>query len=188
MRTGISTCLSNTRKPDPTDILIEINVAIADPRRLRSTCCRHCGFAIPGHGGPTSQNPPCDKSREKIPSRLKRRMPSSGISCCIATEIHGCCSPKTTPTTSGSSARPIATPYVKDGINNFVVAGRQEAVNPNQTGTKAAAHYQLNVGAGETAVIRLRLSNAASPGPLRQPIRSNHRASAGARPTRSIRR
>ena len=59
-----------------------------------------------------------------------------------------------------------ATPYVKDGINNYVVAGRQDAVNPNQTGTKAAAHYQLNVGASETGVIRLRLSNAASPNPF----------------------
>jgi hypothetical protein len=56
---------------------------------------------------------------------------------------------------------PNPSPYVKDGINNYVVAGRQEAVNPGQIGTKAAAHYQLNVGAGETAVIRLRLSDAA---------------------------
>jgi hypothetical protein len=54
------------------------------------------------------------------------------------------------------------TPYVKDGINNCVVADRQRAVNPNNIGTKAAAHYQLRVGAGATAVIRLRLSNAAS--------------------------
>jgi len=61
---------------------------------------------------------------------------------------------------------PNATPYVKDGINNYVVAGRQEAVNPNQTGTKAAAHYQLGVGAGETAVIRLRLSNTPSRAPF----------------------
>ena len=53
---------------------------------------------------------------------------------------------------------PNATPYVKDGINNCVVSGRQEAVNPSQTGTKAAAHYQLDIGGGETAVIRLRLS------------------------------
>ena len=43
---------------------------------------------------------------------------------------------------------PNATPYVKDGINDFVVAGRQDAVNPQQAGTKAAAHYQLTVGAG----------------------------------------
>jgi hypothetical protein len=60
------------------------------------------------------------------------------------------------------------TPYVKDGINDCVVADRQSAVNPNSTGTKAAAHYQLRVGAGATAVIRLRLSNAApaAPGPF----------------------
>jgi hypothetical protein len=44
--------------------------------------------------------------------------------------------------------------------------GRREAVNPNQTGTKAAAHYQLNVGAGETTVIRQRLSNTASRTPF----------------------
>jgi hypothetical protein len=37
------------------------------------------------------------------------------------------------------------TPYVKDGINDCVVADRQNAINPNNTGTKAAAHYQLRV-------------------------------------------
>ena len=61
---------------------------------------------------------------------------------------------------------PNATPYVKDGINNYVVSGRQEAVNPSQTGTKAAAHYQLDIGAGETAVVRLRLSNTGSRNPF----------------------
>ena len=53
------------------------------------------------------------------------------------------------------------TPYVKDGINDFVVTGRQNAVNPENTGTKAAAYYQLRVGAGANAVIRLRLTNVA---------------------------
>jgi hypothetical protein len=61
---------------------------------------------------------------------------------------------------------PSATPYVKDGINNYVIAGRREAVNPNQTGTKAAAHYQLDIGAGDTSVIRLRLSNTGSRNPF----------------------
>jgi len=59
-----------------------------------------------------------------------------------------------------------ASPYVKDGINNCVVAGRQEAVNPTQIGTKAAAHYQLDIGAGETGLIRLRLSNTVSRNPF----------------------
>jgi hypothetical protein len=51
-------------------------------------------------------------------------------------------------------------PYVKDGINNYVVQGRHEEVNPGKQGTKVAAHYQANIGAGQTTVIRLRLSNS----------------------------
>jgi hypothetical protein len=54
---------------------------------------------------------------------------------------------------------PNATPYVKDGINNYIVHGWQDAVNPAQTGSKAAAHIQLTVGAGDTGIVRLRLSN-----------------------------
>jgi len=54
---------------------------------------------------------------------------------------------------------PNAGQYVKDGINDCVVAGTQGVVNPEETGTKASAHYQITVGAGETATIRLRLSD-----------------------------
>ncbi|HEX4616113.1 MAG TPA: glucosidase [Stellaceae bacterium] len=61
---------------------------------------------------------------------------------------------------------PNATPYVKDGINDYVVSGRLEVVNPSQTGTKAAAHYRVNVGAGATSVIRLRLSDSAAGNPF----------------------
>jgi hypothetical protein len=51
-------------------------------------------------------------------------------------------------------------PHVKDGINDCVVQGHQNAVSPEKQGTKVAAHYQVNVGAGQTTVIRLRLSTA----------------------------
>ncbi|MGB7439398.1 MAG: hypothetical protein WBR26_04560 [Candidatus Acidiferrum sp.] len=51
-----------------------------------------------------------------------------------------------------------ASSYVKDGINDHVVNGKRGAVNPEDRGTKAAAHYELNVGPGQTATIRLRLS------------------------------
>lgn len=54
---------------------------------------------------------------------------------------------------------PNASPYVKDGINNYIVEGRKEAVNPAQIGTKAAAHYFLTIAAGETQTIQLRLSS-----------------------------
>ena len=83
---------------------------------------------------------------------------------------------------------PNATPYVKDGINNYVVSGRQDAVNPDQTGTKAAAHYQLNVGAGRNRNHPAAAEQRRLPGSVRQPVRSNHRRAPGARPTRSTRR
>ncbi len=53
-------------------------------------------------------------------------------------------------------------PYVKDGINNYVVGGKKDAVNPEKTGTKSAAHYQLNVGAGRAATVRLRLTDVSA--------------------------
>ena len=52
-----------------------------------------------------------------------------------------------------------ASPYVKDGINDYIVHGRTEAVNPLNTGTKAAAQYKISVPAGKKKVIRLRLSD-----------------------------
>ena len=55
---------------------------------------------------------------------------------------------------------PNAGPYVKDGINNYVVQGDLQAVNPEGKGTKASAYYPLNIEAGQSAVIKLRLSAA----------------------------
>jgi Mannosylglycerate hydrolase MGH1-like glycoside hydrolase domain/Glycosyl hydrolase family 63 C-terminal domain len=54
------------------------------------------------------------------------------------------------------------TRYVKDGINNYIVHGRQDLVNPDRNGTKAAAHYPLSIAPGASQVLRLRLTDAAS--------------------------
>jgi hypothetical protein len=56
--------------------------------------------------------------------------------------------------------------YVKDGINEYVVNGRAEAVNPAQRGTKAAARYVLSLAPGETQIVRLRLSATAQTRPF----------------------
>jgi hypothetical protein len=53
---------------------------------------------------------------------------------------------------------PNATPFVKDSINDRVVGGKIDIVNPGQTGTKAAAHYKFNIPPRETISIRLRLT------------------------------
>lgn len=50
-------------------------------------------------------------------------------------------------------------PYVKDAVNNYIIHGDKKAVNPNQIGTKFAAYYLLNIAAGETKSVCLRLSD-----------------------------
>lgn len=58
---------------------------------------------------------------------------------------------------------PNPVPYVKDSIDQFVVHGRTYAVNSRQQGTKAAAHYQMELAPGRTTTIRLRLSARKEP-------------------------
>jgi hypothetical protein len=49
--------------------------------------------------------------------------------------------------------------YFKDAINDYVVDGKKDAVNPGKTGTKAAAHYKMKVAAGKSIEIKARLTN-----------------------------
>jgi hypothetical protein len=58
---------------------------------------------------------------------------------------------------------PNASPYVKDSINDYVVGGRIDAVNPERVGTKGAARYRLTLDAGQTTVTRLRLCDTPTP-------------------------
>ncbi len=46
----------------------------------------------------------------------------------------------------------------KDGINDYVVGGRTDAVHQRPAGTKAAIHYRLKIAAGGQAVARLRFA------------------------------
>jgi hypothetical protein len=48
-------------------------------------------------------------------------------------------------------------PFVKDAFHEYVIRGRREAVNPQAQGTKAAAHYRLEIPAGGEVTLRLRL-------------------------------
>jgi hypothetical protein len=50
-------------------------------------------------------------------------------------------------------------PYVKDGIDSYIVQKKVDAVNPENKGTKAAIYHLLKIGSKETAVVKLRLSD-----------------------------
>jgi mannosylglycerate hydrolase MGH1-like protein len=50
-----------------------------------------------------------------------------------------------------------SSPFVKDGFNEHLVGNQPGVINPERTGTKAAAHYRLRVDGRATEVVRLRL-------------------------------
>jgi Mannosylglycerate hydrolase MGH1-like glycoside hydrolase domain len=58
---------------------------------------------------------------------------------------------------------PNASPYVKDAVDNYLVAGRRDAVNPQSFGTKVAAHHVLELAPYGSASVRVRLTQADDP-------------------------
>ena len=52
---------------------------------------------------------------------------------------------------------PNGSPFVKDAFHDYVVHGRTDAVNPSQSGTKAAVHYVEELPPGGAFTVQLRL-------------------------------
>jgi hypothetical protein len=61
-------------------------------------------------------------------------------------------------------------PHVKDAFHDYLIHGMNQAVNPEQTGTKAAAVYRLKAQPGQGVSIRLRLTNREFNGDGGQPF------------------
>jgi hypothetical protein len=55
---------------------------------------------------------------------------------------------------------PNASPYTKDAFHRYLIEGETAAVNPDLIGTKAAAHYHLNIPAGGSVTLHLRLAES----------------------------
>ncbi len=52
--------------------------------------------------------------------------------------------------------------FFKDACHEYVVQGKKDAVNPKRVGTKMAAHYTLEIPAGGSRVVKMRLQNSAA--------------------------
>ncbi len=59
-----------------------------------------------------------------------------------------------------------SSPYVKDGINDAVVDGRLDRVNPAGQGSKVAAHFQALVEPGAAFTVRVRFTNQENGAPF----------------------
>ncbi|MBX3054257.1 MAG: hypothetical protein KF753_22480 [Caldilineaceae bacterium] len=59
-----------------------------------------------------------------------------------------------------------STPFVKDAFHRYLIQGEESAVNPAQTGSKAAVHYPLHLAAGESQSLHLRLCQGSNAAPF----------------------
>jgi mannosylglycerate hydrolase MGH1-like protein/glycosyl hydrolase family 63 len=51
------------------------------------------------------------------------------------------------------------TPFVKDAFHEYLIHKNQAAINPQQIGTKMAAYYPLTLSPGDSATLKLRLTD-----------------------------
>jgi hypothetical protein len=147
-------------KADPEDILIKMTVANRGPEAAPLRILPTVWFRNTWSWGESSRRPELHKSRPAPNAVIELNHSQFGTRW-----LHCEGSPDLIFTENETNVRRLfgvenRTPHVKDGINNYVVHGAKETVNPEHTGTKAAAHYQLMVAAGESIVVRLRLADS----------------------------
>ena len=149
-------------KADAEDMLMQDHrLSTAAPSRRRCTCCRRSGSATPGRGTATRARP-CSQA-PTVGRRLRRRSQADTSSLRPALALlrgraGAAVHRERDEHQRGCSASTTARRYVKDGINDYVVAGRSATPSiPTRIGTKAAAHYAARHPAPASAItLRLR--------------------------------
>ena len=56
--------------------------------------------------------------------------------------------------------------FFKDAFHEYIISGNKDAVNPQRTGTKMGAHYELEIPAGGSRSIQLRLARKSDTKPF----------------------
>jgi hypothetical protein len=150
-------------KEDPEDILIRITVANRGPEKASLHVLPHLWFRNTWWSWPEGQRPQLEsRSQSKYPV-IAAHHEKLGDRYLYVENANELLFTENETNTARLFGQPNATRYVKDGINDAIVQGKREAVNPEHKGTKAAAHTVVTVDAGKEQVIRLRLTSKAPP-------------------------
>jgi hypothetical protein len=145
-------------KKAPTDLLVEITVCNRGPQAAPLHVLPTLWFRNIWTCKPGTQKPVLKQIEGKYGPVVSCTHPESG-------QFHLYCDdnvPLLFTENETNNERIFGTPnasaYVKDGIHNYVVKGKRDSVNPAREGTKVAAHYQVEVGAGSKTTLRLRIT------------------------------
>src|SRR5262249_47986032 len=147
-------------KAAPDDLLIRIRVCNRGKQAASLHVLPTIWFRNTWSAGPAEPRPQLKKvaGRGKM-SAIAAAHPTLGVHCLQCEGDVPILFTENETNTKRVFGTPNAGLYVKDGINEAIVHGKSEAVNPKMIGTKAAAHYQITVGPNETKEIRLRLTD-----------------------------
>ena len=149
-------------KAAPDDILVRITVHNRGPEDARIEVLPTLWFRNTWSWGDASPRPQLSAEQGAI----RARHPELGeftLRCEAADEL------LFTENESNQSrvwGEPNASPWVKDAFHEHVVHGNTEAVNPDLRGTKAAARHALEIPAGGSRSLRLRLFAGSVPEPF----------------------
>ena len=151
-------------KADVEDILIKITVTNRGPEAADLRVLPTVWFRNTWSWGNHARRPTLHKARPAPNPAIELNLSQPNKTRSDSRWLHCEGSPELLFTENETNARRLFgtenyTPFVKDGINDHIVHGVKDAVNPEQVGSKAAAHYKLSLGSGETAVIRMRLAD-----------------------------
>ena len=152
-------------KADIEDILIKITVTNRGPEAADLRVLPTIWFRNTWSWGNRARRPKLHKARPAPNPVIELNLSQLNQTQSDTRWLHCEGSPELLFTENETNARRLfgienRTPFVKDGINNNVVHGAKDAVNPEHVGSKAAAHYKLSLGSGETVVIRMRLADS----------------------------
>ena len=143
-------------KAGPEDVLVRITVHNRGPEAARAHVLPTLWFRNTWSWGEDDRKPAL---RQAGPGRIEVSHHDLGTYACL------CDGPAELLFTENESnaarlwGQPNRSPFVKDAFHAAVV-GQANAVNPAKEGTKAAAHYVLDVPAGGSRTVRVRLTGA----------------------------
>jgi hypothetical protein len=144
-------------KAEPEDIFIRITVHNRGPEMARLRLLPTLWFRNTWSWGEGNPKP---SLRETGPGVIEASHPDLGKVCLYYKGTPELLFTENESNTQSLWGQPNVSPYVKDAFHAYIVSGQMEAVNPGRVGTKAAAHYTLEVPAGGSQTVHLRLTTA----------------------------
>jgi hypothetical protein len=144
-------------KAGPDDLLLQITVHNRGPKPARLEVLPQLWFRNTWSWGYDAYRPELRQREAGVVDVEHRDLGRYQLYCAEEPELLFCDNDTNGPRLYGLEAQGR---YFKDGINDFVVNGDEDAVNPELEGTKVAARYVLTVPAGGSRRVQLRLSAA----------------------------